>query len=163
MIHANLERLLIEQIGHELTASNYYLGIATYFGSQSLDRWAEIFFKQSEEEREHALKIVRFLVDVGVDVRIPAVEAVTGKFDSPVGAIQWALENERTVTRQFHNMAGEAMDHKDFTSFQFLQWFLDEQVEEESSMQKLLDIMRSESNPFRAEELLPDNAGCGSC
>ena len=160
MIHANLANLLTQQIGHELAASNHYLGIATYFGGQSLDRWADVFYKQSDEEREHAMKIVRFLVDVDVDVSIPAVEAVTGKYASPVAAIEWALQNERVVTSQFHNMASEALTTKDFTTYQFLQWFIEEQVEEESSMQKFLDIMKSETNPFRAEELLPGNGSC---
>lgn len=159
MIKAPLEKLLNEQIGHELEASNAYLGIAAYFGAQSLERWAEYFFNQSDEERGHALKIVRFLVDVEGSISVPAVPKAATSYASGTKAVEWALANEREVTRQFHKMAGAALDEKDFTTFQFLQWFLSEQVEEEASMQKLIDIIRSEPNMFRAEELLPQHPG----
>ncbi|MFY9235460.1 MAG: ferritin [Fimbriimonadaceae bacterium] len=155
MIKPNLAKLLNEQIGHELEASNAYLGIAAFFGSQSLERWAGYFYKQSEEERMHALKIVTFLVDVEAQVDIPLVPKAKTDYQSGVSAVEWALQNERTVTGQFHKMAEAALAEKDFTTFQFLQWFITEQVEEESSMQKLIDIIKSEPNLFRAEELLP--------
>jgi bacterioferritin B len=154
MIHKRLQGLLLEQIGHELAASNSYLAIATYFGNQSLDKFADVFYKQSEEEREHALKIVRFLVDVGVEVNIPSISAASSSYGSGLAAIEWALQNERQVTKQFHTMADAALTEKDFTTFQFLQWFIEEQVEEEASMTKLVDLVRAEKNLFRAEELL---------
>jgi bacterioferritin B len=157
MIKPSLEKLLNEQIGHELRASNAYLGIAAYFGLQSLDLWAGYFYRQSEEERGHALKIVSFLVDVGAAVKVPAIGEVATEYKSGLAAVEWALENEREVTQQFHRMAKAALDEGDFTTLQFLQWFIGEQVEEESSMQKLIDIIRSEPNLFRAEELLPDH------
>lgn len=155
MIKPSLEGLLNEQIGHELRASNAYLAIASYFGSQSLDVWSAYFYKQSEEERGHALKIVEFLVAVGAGVKIPAIPAAQSSYGSGQAAVEWALANEREVTRQFHNMASVALSEADFTTLQFLQWFIAEQVEEEASMQKLIEIIRSEPNLFRAEELLP--------
>lgn len=155
MIKANLEQALNEQIGHELSASNAYLGIAGYFAGESLDRWAAFFYKQSEEEREHALKIVRFLIDVGASLRIPAIPEQPTSYKSGLAAVEWALNNERTVTSQFHRMADMALAEKDYTTFQFLQWFIGEQVEEESSMQKLIDLIKGEENLFIAEELLP--------
>lgn len=155
MINQNVEQLLVEQIGHELAASNHYLGIAIYFGRQSLDKWAEFFYRQSEEERGHAMRIVKFLVDVDAGTRIPSVPESDNSFENNMAALQWALDNERNVTRQFHAMADTALATKDFTSFQFLQWFIAEQVEEESLMMKLIDIAKSEPNFFRSEELLP--------
>jgi len=155
MIKPSLEQALNEQIGHELSASNAYLGIAIYFAGESLDRWAAFFYKQSEEERGHALKIVEFLVDVDATLRIPAVAEQATSYKSGLAAVQWSLENERTVTGQFHRMADMALAEKDYTTFQFLQWFINEQVEEESSMQKLIDLIKGEENLFIAEELLP--------
>jgi ferritin len=155
MIKPSLEQALNEQIGHELAASNAYLGIAVYFAGESLDRWASFFYKQSEEEREHAMKIVHFLVDVDATVRIPAIGEQATSYKSGLAAVQWAQENERTVTGQFHRMADMALAEKDYTTFQFLQWFISEQVEEESSMQKLIDLIKGEENLFLAEELLP--------
>jgi bacterioferritin B len=154
MISSRLEQLLVEQIGHEFTASQHYLGIAAYFGLQSLDKFADIFYKQSEEEREHALKIVHFLVDVDAAVAFPAIEEAKPDYESPLAAVQWALDNEKQVTKLFHNMAQASLEEKDYTTFQFLQWFIEEQVEEEASMQKLVDLVTTESNPFRAEILL---------
>ena len=157
MINPNLKQALNEQIGHELSASNAYLGIAAYFAGMSLDRWAAFFYKQAEEEREHAMKIVRFLIDVDADFSIPAVGEQTTTYGSGMDALQFARKNERDVTAQFHRMADMALAEKDYTTFQFLQWFISEQVEEESSMQKLIDLIKAESNLFRAEELLPDH------
>src|SRR5688500_16194825 len=129
MVKPALEKLLNEQIGHELGASNAYLGIAVFFAGQSLDHWAGIFYKQAEEEREHAMKIVRFLVDVEAKIAIPAIKEQTTSYKSGLAAVQWSLENERTVTGQFHTMAETALKEKDYTTFQFLQWFIEEQVE----------------------------------
>lgn len=155
MISDRVAALLQEQVGHELQASHKYLGIAAYFAHQGLDGWAALFYEQSAEEKTHAMKIVRFLTDAGRPLAFPALTEATTGFGSALEAVNAALKSEQTVSSQFRTMAKAAMEEGDFTAFEFLQWFIKEQVEEESKMQKLIDLVSSGINLFQAEAVLP--------
>lgn len=155
MISKKLTDLLAAQIGHELFASHYYLGIAAYFSDLNLDKWADFFHRQSLEERGHALKVARFLLDVDVKFEIPAVAGCPTRFKSPVDAAKTALGNEQKVTKQFHTMTEAALAEKDYTSFQFLQWFIGEQIEEEATMQKIVDLFETGMNLLESQEHVP--------
>ena len=154
MISDRLAKLLIEQIGHELRAHQLYLGMAVYFQRQSLDRWAKLFRDQSIEEAGHATKVMDFLVDVEVNFELPALKAATTRYGSALQVVQTALESERRVTAQFHEMSRAALEENDYTTHQFLQWFIEEQVEEERKAQSLIDLVESGINLFQAEDLL---------
>lgn len=154
MISSKLAQKLKEQIGHELGAHQQYLAIGSYFAQQNLDKWAALFYAQAAEEKEHAMKIVGFLTDVGEVVHFPAIAAASTEFKSPADAISQALKWERTVTEQFQAMAKIALAEDDYVGFQFLQWFLEEQVEEVSSMERYLALVESGINLFQAEALI---------
>lgn len=155
MITERVARLLHQQVGHELGASQEYLATAVYFAQSGLDGWADFFYKQSEEERGHAMKIVRFLVDTGVTFTFPAIrEADPQAVTSPLDAVQKALKWEQSVTEQFKTMSRTAREDGDPITEHFLQWFLMEQIEEESSMDKLVKMLQSGLNPFQADKLL---------
>ncbi|MCH7945999.1 MAG: ferritin [Armatimonadetes bacterium] len=157
MICEKVAKLLHEQIGHELGASQEYLATAVYFGGQGLDGWADEFYRQSDEERMHGMKIIKFLVDVDAEFTMPAIaEAHPTAIESPLDACQKALKWERVVTDQFRTMAREAAAEGDQISGQFLEWFLNEQIEEESTMDRYVKILESGLNPFQAEPLLGD-------
>jgi ferritin len=156
MLSDQLRRLLIEQVGHELGAHQKYLGISIYFERQSLSKWAKVFRAQSIEEAGHAEKILAFLVDNEVDFDLPALKSATTHYGSAGEAVQAALDSELSVTAQFDALARAARESDDHRSFQFLQWFIDEQVEEERTMRGLLDLIGSGINLFQAEPLLPD-------
>lgn len=158
MISKKLQKMLAEQVGNELTASQAYMGMSIYFGLENNDTWANIFKEQSEEERGHAKKIVDFLVDTDTSFEIPAVPAGTTKYKSGLEVVEKALANEQQVTKQFHAMAEAALAEKDYTSFQFLQWFIEEQVEEESTMDRYITIWKGETNPVRAEMIVAELA-----
>ena len=151
MLSAELRKLLIAQIGNELGAHQLYLAIAIYFERQSLDGWGRLFREQSIEEAQHAQKIIDFLIDNDVDFDLPALKATSTWFDSPAAAARKALESERTVAGQFDRAAGVAVAHDDHRGFQFLQWFIAEQVEEESKLQHIVDLIESGINLFQAE------------
>lgn len=155
MICNALKDKLIQQIGHEMTASQQYLAIAGYFESQSLSGFGEFFYAQSEEERGHGMKIFKFLLDAGITPSLPQVSESSLNFSSAESAVAKALEWERSVTQQFRDMADIALQNKDYVGFQFLQWFLEEQVEEESLMTQVLDLIKSGINLFQAQALLP--------
>ncbi|MEJ7797018.1 MAG: ferritin [Solirubrobacteraceae bacterium] len=151
---AFVERLN-EQIGHEFAASQQYLAIATYYDDDTLPRLAAFFFAQAIEERNHALMMVQYLLDAGVDAPIPGVEAPRNEFDDVVAPVTLALEQERRVSDQINALAAIARQEGDYTSEQFTQWFIKEQVEEVSTMSDLLRIVeRARDNPLLAEEYI---------
>ena len=154
MISDRLAKLLIEQIGHELRAHQLYLGMKVYFQRQSLTRWAKLFNDQSMEEAGHAIKIMDFLIDNNVTYDLPALKAATTRYGSALQVAQASLENERKVTAQFREMSKAALEEHDYTSQQFLQWFVNEQVEEERKVQAIIDLLESGINLFQAEPLL---------
>jgi ferritin len=154
MVSAPLQKLLIAQIGIELTAHQLYLGIALYFERQSLDRWGKLFRDQSLEEAQHASRIMGFLTDNEVTFDLPALKATTTRYESAGAAARRALKSERDVTAQFDAMAAAAIEAGDHRSHQFIQWFVEEQVEEEAKLQAIVDLIDSGINLFQAEALL---------
>jgi ferritin len=154
MISERLSKMLIEQVGSELRAHQFYLAVSIWFDRQSLERWAKLWHDQSVEEAGHASKIMDFLTDNEVDFDLPALKASSTRFASAAAAIEAALKNEQAVTGQFDAMAAAATEVGDHRAFQFLQWFIEEQVEEERKAQGLLDLVNSGINLYQAEELL---------
>lgn len=120
MITEKSAELLTEQIGSELAASHNYRGIALYFARQSLMGWAKLFMDQAAEEREHAEKIIAFLVDNEVPFDLPAIGAATTRFSSALEATQAALDSERKVSGQFRTLSSVSLEEDDYTTFQFL-------------------------------------------
>jgi ferritin len=154
MISDRLGSMLIEQIGSELTAHQTYLGISIQFERLSLKRWAALFRAQSLEEAGHAEKIMAFLIDNEVSFDLPALHGATTHYTDATEALEAALASELRVSGQFNAMAAAARAEDDHRSFQFLQWFIDEQVEEERTIRSLLDLVNSGINLFQAEPLL---------
>ena len=145
-----------EQIGYEFGASQQYIAIAVYYDSETLPQLATHFYRQSVEERNHAMMLVQFLLDADQSVRIPGVEAPNTEFKSAVEPVALALEQEKRVTSQISALAALAREEGDFVGEEFLNWFLKEQREEVSSMGDLLKLVEraSESNLLLAEESL---------
>jgi ferritin len=146
---------LNEQVGHEFAASQQYLAIAVYYDDETLPRLAAFFYAQALEERNHALMMIQYLLDAGVEAPIPGVEAPQTAFGDVVEPVSLALAQERRVSDQINALAGIARTEGDYTSEQFMQWFIKEQVEEVSSMSDLLKVVeRAKDNPLLAEEYL---------
>jgi ferritin len=154
MISQQLAKLLIAQVSSELGAHQVYLGISLYFERQSLHGWAKVFHDQSVEEAGHASKIMAFLLDNEVEFDLPGLPAATTHYESASAAVNVALASEIKVTGQFNTMASAAVAASDHRGLQFLQWFIDEQVEEERTMRALLDLLATGINLFQAQELL---------
>ena len=151
---AFVERLN-EQIGHEFAASQQYLAIAAYYDDDTLPRLATFFYAQAIEERNHALMMVQYLLDAGVDAPIPGVTAPLNGFEDVVAPVALALDQERRVTDQINALAAIARQEGDYTSEQFMQWFIKEQVEEVATMNDLLKVVeRARDNPLWAEEYI---------
>jgi ferritin len=146
---------LNEQIGVEFAASHQYVAIAVHYDSASLPRLAQFFYDQALEERDHALMMVRYLLDTGTPARLSEVAPPRVDFPDHVAPIELALEQERTVTRRIGDISLQAREERDYRGEQFLQWFLREQVEEEATMSELLDVAeRVRDFPMTLEEFI---------
>jgi bacterioferritin B len=131
-----------EQIGNEMGASMQYIAIASYFDSETLPQLAKFFYQQSEEERTHAMRFVKFINDVGGRVVIPALPAPQADFDSAEDAVGKALSWEEEVTRQIYDLVEVAKADKNYVGIRFLDWFVEEQLEEVTTMTDLLAVLR---------------------
>jgi ferritin len=159
MISDPAQKLLVQQIAHELSAHQTYMGIALYFTRQSLNGWAKFFYRQAVEEAEHGWKIINFLIDNEVAFALPQVGGAPTSYKTARDAVQVAQASERRVSQQFEALANAAREANDNRTLQFLQWFIEEQVEEERMTASLLDLIDSGINLFDAETHLDRVAG----
>lgn len=145
------------QIGNEFAAFMQYVAIGAYFDLKTLPELSAYFYKQAEEEKEHALKMIQFLCDADQKVEIPVVPSPISQFESVESAVKLSYDQEVEVTEQIKAIYEVAASEKDRITESFLQWFLDEQLEEVSSMDSLLTIVRragDEPNLFRVEDYI---------
>jgi ferritin len=150
---------LHEQIGYEFAASQQYVAVAVHYDAETLPRLAAFFYAQALEERNHAMMMVKYLLDADVEVHVPGVDAPQTTFADVVAPVALSLEQEKRVTGQINALASLAREQGDYTSEQFMQWFIKEQVEEVSSMSDLLRVVqRAKDNPLLAEEFLAREA-----
>lgn len=144
------------QIGHELGASNQYLAISAHFEEENLEELAKFFFRQGEEERQHALKFVKFILDAGGHVEIPTIPAPRHRFETAREAIAGSLEWEHEVTQQIYTLVDLCQKERNHIALRFLDWFVTEQLEEVSLMTTLLGVVdrAGEGNLLYVEEYL---------
>lgn len=162
LISEKMNAALNEQVGHEFGASLQYVAIAAYFDSDNLPELAAHFYRQADEERDHAMRLVNFVVDAGGKVAIPAVPAPKSGFASAEEAVKLSVDWELTVTKQINALVDLAIKETDHTTQSFLQWFVTEQLEEVSSMERLLSmIRRAGSNLLFVEDYLARQGGGG--
>jgi ferritin len=155
MAAARFIERLNEQVAYEFAASQQYVANAVYYDGQTLPRLAAFFYAQAVEERNHAMMMVRYLLDSDAQATIPPVAAPETEFDDVVAPVALALDQERRVSDQIAALTGVARDEGDYLSEQFVQWFLKEQIEEVASMSSLLAVVqRSSENPMQIEDYL---------
>ena len=146
---------LNEQIGHEFAAHQQYVACAVYYDAETLPRLAAFFYQQALEERDHAMMMVQYLMDADAEVVIPGIAAPRSSFADIVEPVRVALDQEKRVSDQINGLAALAREHGDYSSEQFMQWFIKEQIEEVASMSDLLRVVeRSRENPMFAEDFL---------
>ena len=143
-----------EQIGNEFGAAMQYVAIAAHFAEDALSQLSQHFFRQADEENAHAMRFIKYVVDAGGRVVIPAIDAPQSQFKSAEEAIKLSLDQEVQVTHQINALVELARSENDYITINFLQWFLAEQLEEVSSMDNLLKIVQRADNLLRVEEYL---------
>ena len=151
---------LNEQIGNEFAASQQYVANAVFYDHETLPRLARFFYAQALEERDHAMMMVRYLLDADAPVTIPGTPAPQGEFEDIVGPVELALAQERQVTEQVNELTAIAREEGDFQSEEFMSWFLKEQREEVATMSGLLAVVRrAVDNPLLVEDYLAREHG----
>jgi bacterioferritin B len=146
---------LNEQISNEFAAHQQYVAAAVYYDAETLPRLAAFFYRQALEEREHAMMMIKYLLDVGEVVRIPDIKAQRTSFDDGSAPVRMALEQEQRVSDEIFALFELARELKDYRAEQFLQWFVKEQVEEVALMGDLLNVVeRSRDNLLLAEDYI---------
>jgi ferritin len=168
---------LNEQIANEFGAHQQYVACAVYYDAETLPQLASFFYRQAMEERDHAMMMVRYLLDTDAPVRIPGVAAPQTDFADVVAPIALALEQEKRVSAQINALAGTARAENDFSSEQFMQWFIKEQIEEVATMSDLLRwaersrdtvkdiedyVAREQAEGETADPTAPGAAGAGA-
>jgi ferritin len=163
LISKEMNNQMNAQIGHELGASMQYVSIACHFDNAGLPVLTQHFFRQADEERAHAMKFVRYILAADGKVVIPAVPAPKTEFKSAEDAVALALEWELTVTKQINGLLERASSERDYTAHDFLEWFAREQLEEVSSMDTLLKMVRrvGESGLMLVENAFASGRGPG--
>jgi len=147
--------LLRAQVKNEFSASQQYIAVAVWFDDQDLPQLAAHFYRQSLEERNHAMMIIQYFLDKDLPVQIPGVDAVQSEFGGVLEPLNLALNQEKAVTAQIEALAKAAREEGDYLGEQFMQWFLKEQVEEVSSMTTLVRVaQRAGENLFHLEDFV---------
>ena len=156
LISPELAKAFNAQIGHEFGASLQYISIAAHFYGRQLTLLAKLFGDQATEEKDHAMKFVKYLQDTKGGLQIPSIPAPKPAFATAEEAVQAALNWEKDVTRQITGLMDLAVKENDYLAQSFLQWFIDEQLEEVVKMERMLGIIKQsgEKNLLMVEAYL---------
>jgi len=142
MIGDKVAEALNVQMNREFFNSRLYLSMAAYFESLNMEGAAHWMQLQAQEETGHAMRLYNHLRERGARILVSAIEAPPAEWDGPLAAFEAAYEHERKVTREFDEHVALAQAEKDNATLNFLQWFVDEQVEEEASVDAVIQKMR---------------------
>ena len=142
MILKKIETALNKQMNQELHAAYIYLSMSAYFESLNLDGFSHWMRLQAQEELTHSMKLFDYIISRDGNVELTAVKAPPKSWSSPLAAVQDALKSERLNTKQINDIVETAFSAKDHATRVFLQWFVNEQVEEEASATKLVEKVK---------------------
>ena len=142
MLNKKVEKVLVEQIEKEGYSSNLYLAMASWAETKGLAGIAQWLFAQAEEERMHMLKFVDYVNERGGRAIIPGFDKPPTDFESVQSVFEKVYEHEQYVSKCINDIVGVCLEEKDFTTHNWIQWFVQEQIEEEASAQALLDKLK---------------------
>lgn len=131
-----------EQINAEMYSSYLYLSMAAHLDSISLTGFSNWMKIQAQEEMSHAMKFYHYIYERGGKVTMKNIEKPQTNFDSPLQIFEMALGHEKKITSLINDIYALAIEEKDYATQSFLKWFIDEQVEEESSASEIVDKIK---------------------
>jgi ferritin len=141
-MNSRVEAALNDQVMKESFSSQFYLAMASWSENQGLNGTANFLYRHSDEERFHMLKLVKFINERGGKSVIPAIEKPPVEFNSIINVFELLLEHELMVTESINNLVDVCLQEKDYTTHNFVQWYVSEQLEEEAMARTLLDKLK---------------------
>jgi ferritin len=142
MLSVKLQDALNEQINKELYSEYIYLSMQAYVSSVDMDGIANFFAVQTQEEHLHAMKIYNFIIDRGGKVALKKIDAPPVEFKSVIDVFEKTLEHEKYITKSINDLMDIAVKENDHAVISFLKWYIDEQVEEEANVTKILSKLK---------------------
>ena len=142
MVSKKVESALNRQVLLEAESSQFYLAMASWSENQGLIGTSEFLYRQSDEERLHMLKLVRYINERGGKAIIPALSLHKTEFKSVSNVFETLLKHEINVTLKINEVVGICLDEKDYTTHNFMQWFVSEQIEEEGTARSIMDKIK---------------------
>ncbi|MCB5260018.1 MAG: ferritin [Candidatus Cloacimonetes bacterium] len=142
MISKKMAAAINEQINRELFSEYLYISMQAWFADQNLDGMANWMDAQGKEERFHAMKFFNYLLERGAKVKLKAIAEPTIEFDNPLKAFKMALDHERFISKSINDLMDLAIKENDHATRSFLQWYIDEQVEEEASVDRIVNMLK---------------------
>ena len=146
MLKDVIEKALNKQIELEASSSQFYLSMASWTETKGLSGSSDFLYQHSDEERLHMLKLVKFINERGGNALIPALIQPPKTFESLSHVFESLLEHELNVTESINNIVGLCLEEKDFTTHNFMQWYVAEQLEEEALARTILDRLNMIGN-----------------
>ncbi|MBM3435004.1 MAG: ferritin [Bacteroidetes bacterium] len=146
MINKKVEKALIDQIENEEVASRFYMVAASWCEVRGYPGAAKFLYKHSDEERMHMIKLIRYVNDKGGHATLKKLDMPDVKYDSLLNIFEKIFTHEQAVTKSINKLFENAFNDKDYTTSQFLHWYIEEQIEEERMFKGILDKFRLAGN-----------------
>ncbi|OLS02094.1 ferritin [Tissierella creatinophila] len=159
MASEKLLNALNDQFNFELLSGYYYMAMASYCSAENMNGFSHFLHEQSKEEYEHAMKLYEFINDIDGRVKMQAISEPKNDYNSFLEVFEEALSHEQLVTSKINNLLNLATEEKHYPTIQFLQWFVEEQVEEEASMKDIIFKLKGIDGKFTGLYLLDKELG----
>lgn len=141
-MNARVEKALNEQVQMEASSSQFYLAMASWSETKGLNGTAQFLYQHSDEERFHMLKLIKFINERGGKALIPSIEQPPKEFNNLEHVFELLLEHELAVTASINDLVDVCLQEKDYTTHNFVQWYVSEQLEEEALARTILDKLK---------------------
>ncbi len=142
MLAERIEKALNAQIRTEAESSQFYLAMASWAETHGLNGTAKFLYQHSDEERMHMLKLVKFVNERGGHAEVPALAQPPKDFESINNIFQTLLDHETKVTAEINKVVDICLQEKDYTTHNFMQWYVSEQIEEEALAREIMDKLK---------------------
>jgi len=139
MISKNLQKEIVEQLNKEFHSAYIYLGMSAYCSQEGFNGASSWFLVQYQEEVAHGMKMFKYLEDQNAEITLPEIKGVKVKYKSLLDVFKKSLAHEQTMTKNLNNLSDIAMKEKDHATYNLLQWYVTEQVEEEATVSEIID------------------------
>jgi ferritin len=159
MISKSLNKAINEQINKELFSEYLYLAMSAWFAKENLDGFANWMLVQAQEEHFHAMKFFNYVLERGGEIELAAIAKPDKNFKNALNAFKMAYEHEQFITKSINGLMDLATKEKDYAAKSFLQWYIDEQVEEEATADKIVSQLKMIGDNMHAIFMLDRELG----